>query len=79
MNDSKETLETKKLEFALFCIESVAAELNLSGSAVYLALTEQSDILKQYIIPSYEALHTQGKDYIVADILGVIKERGVKL
>lgn len=32
-----------------------------------------------YIIPEYEMLHTQGKEYIVNDILETMKERGVKL
>lgn len=44
---------------------------------VYLALTEKSDILSSYIVPEYEVLHTQSKEYIVRDILDVMKERGV--
>lgn len=44
---------------------------------VYDALTEKSDILNDYIIPEYEILHTQGKEYIVDDIIEVMKERGV--
>ena len=39
--------------------------------------TEKSDILNDYIIPEYEILHTQGKEYIVDDIIEVMKERGV--
>ncbi|WP_412133162.1 DUF3791 domain-containing protein [Enterococcus cecorum] len=40
---------------------------------MYDALTEQLDILKEYIIPEYEVLHTQSKEYIVDDIVDVIK------
>ena len=70
---------SRELEFAIFCIENVARKLNVDGRKVYDALTEQSDILDEYIIPSYEALHTQSKDYIVDEIIDVMKERGVKL
>ena len=34
---------------------------------------------KEYIIPEYEILHTQSKDYIVDDIIEVMKERGVEI
>ena len=63
----------RELEFAIFCIENVAARLNVDSSQIYDALTEQSDILKEYIIPEYEMLHTQSKEYIVDDIVDVIK------
>ena len=49
----------------------------VSAEKVYDALTEKSDILNDYIIPEYEILHTQGKEYIVDDIIEVMKERGV--
>lgn len=67
----------RELEFAIFCIENVAIRLNVSAEKVYDALAEKSDILNDYIVPCFDILHTQGKDYIVDDILGVMKERGV--
>lgn len=70
---------SRELEFAIFCIENVAARLHVDGQKVYAALTEETDILKEYIIPEYEVLHTQSKEYIVEDILDVMRERGVKL
>lgn len=79
MKVSEPTYGPKELEFAIFCIENVAAKLNVDARKVYAALTEQTDILNGYIIPEYEVLHTQGKDYIVEDIIGVMRERGVKL
>ena len=65
------------LEFAVFCIENVAAALGKPSGTVYRALAGDGGILRQYIIPSYDVLHTQGKEYIVDDILEVMKERGV--
>jgi len=63
--------------FAVFCIESVADELEMSGDIVYKMLTKESDILDNYIIKCYDVLHTQGKEYIVDDIISFMKERGV--
>lgn len=63
----------RELEFAVFCIENVATRLNVDSRQIYDALIEQSNILKEYIIPEYEVLHTQSKEYIVDDIVEVIK------
>ena len=74
----KQNIEkSRELEFAKFCIENIAAKLGVSAEKVYDPLTEKSDILNDYIIPEYEILHTQGKEYIVDDIIEVMKERGV--
>ena len=65
---------SKELEFAIFCIENVAIALDKNGSEVYKILTEDSSILNEYIVPEYEMLHTQSKDYIVNDILEYMRE-----
>ena len=51
----------------------------MDAAKVYAVLTETSDILNEYIIPEYEVLHTQSKEYIVNDIIDIMKERGVKV
>ena len=66
-----------ELEFAIFCIENVAAKLGVDAEYVYQAFTEKSDILNGYIVPEYEVLHTRSREYIVDDLLDVMKERGV--
>lgn len=66
-----------ELEFAVFCIENVAIRLGISGADAYELLAVKSDILQSYIVPYTDVLHTQGKDYIVEDILGVMRERGI--
>ncbi|MBO6304549.1 MAG: DUF3791 domain-containing protein [Selenomonadaceae bacterium] len=68
-----------ELEFVFFCIESIAERLKISGNKVYDMLATDSDILCKYIVPCYDSLHTQGKDYIVDDILEVMRERGLKV
>ena len=77
---SHEKIRTsKELEFAVFCIENVAQRLGVDAEGVYDALTKKSDILSGYIVPEYEMLHTQSKEYIVDDILQVMKEQGVSV
>lgn len=70
---------TNELEFAIFCVENVAAELKADPKKVYEAFAEKSDILSGYIIPEFEMLHTQSKEYIVRDLMEVMQEKGVTL
>ena len=79
MNDNKNIKSKRELEFAVFCIENIASALGKPSSDVYHALSGADGILYQYIVPSYDVLHTQGKDYIVNDICEVMAERGVKV
>lgn len=72
-----EALTAERLEYAVFCLENVAESLGKPTPEVYDALTKRSDILYGYILPCYDALHTQGKEYIVADILEVMREKGL--
>ena len=79
MNSYENIKNTKELEFAVFCIENVATKLNVTAERVYKAVAEKSNILNGYNIPGYEVLHSQGRDYIVKDIIEVLKERGVEI
>jgi hypothetical protein len=63
--------------FAVFCIEALADELHIPGNKVYGLLTEKSDILDSYIVPSYDMLHTQSKGYIVRELKELMQKRGV--
>lgn len=71
-------MNSQELEFVIFCIENIAARLGKSGIEVYDALNK-SGILDSYIIPCYDVLHTQSKEYIVNDILSVALGKGVAL
>ena len=63
----------------MFCIENVAKKLEVDGTAAYDMLAVQTDILQNYIIPCYDVLHTQGKEYIVNDLIDMLKAKGVSL
>lgn len=79
MLESKKIETTNELEFAVFCIENIAIKLEKNAEDIYQALTEKSNILHNYIIPEYEILHTQDKDYIINDIIDVMTERGLEI
>ena len=70
---------SNELEFVVFCIENVAEKLGVGAERAYQAFTEKSDILNGYIVPEYEVLHTQSREYIIDDLLDVMKERGVEV
>jgi hypothetical protein len=65
------------MEFAVFCIENIAEHLGLPGDEVYRLLTDKSDLLDNYIIRFYDPLHTQGKEYIVREIVELMQNRGI--
>ena len=67
-------MNKKELDFAVFCVENIAERLNLNGTNVYNMLTADSKILDDYIVPGYEALHTQDKDYIINDIIEYMRK-----
>lgn len=69
-------MDTKTLEFVIFCIESLAEQLKMSAKDIYKLINKDTDILQSYIIPCYEPLHSQSKHYIVEDLIEVLKERG---
>ena len=66
-----------KTEFVIFCIENLAVRLQENAAVVYNQLAKQSRILYDYIIPNYEILHSQGKEYILDDLIEVMQEEGV--
>lgn len=77
--EKKNIANLNELEFVIFCIENIALKLKVNAEEVYIALTEKSSIFNDYIVPEYETLHTQSKEYIVDDIIEVMEERGVKI
>ncbi len=64
------------LEFVTYCLSKLASALGLSQADVYSRL-DQSGILDEYIIPSYDVLHTFGSGYLIEDLTDLMKERGV--
>lgn len=68
-------MKTEHILFITFCVGSLADALNKSASQIYNAL-RSSGVLKDYIVPCYDVLHTFCKDYLVEELTEVLKERG---
>ncbi len=64
------------LEFVTFCVGAVANNVGLTRGDVYLRLKD-SGILDGYIVKHYGVLHTFSRPYIVEDIKGYMREKGI--
>ena len=78
MENAQNDYSLNEVEFAIFCIENIAVLLKKDAVNIYDAL-KNSDLLYQYIFQYYDVLHTQGKEYIVNDIIELMKKKGVEL
>lgn len=66
--------DIRELEFVIFVIEGIAERLGITGSEAYRMLKGGPDVLDTYVIPSYDVLHTQGKSYVVDDVLWAMQK-----
>ncbi len=69
-------MDKKTLEFVTYCITKLSAQLKLPQREVYSRL-KKSGILYEYIVPSYDVLHTFGSRYLMEDLISYMKEKGV--
>lgn len=68
-------MQEYQLDFVTYCVGNLADQLNMSASKVYKML-RSTDILNGYMIPCYDVLHTFGKEYIMDDLISLLKKRG---
>ena len=68
-------MQEYQLDFVTYCVDNLADRLNMSASKVYKML-RSTDILNGYMIPCYDVLHTFGKEYIIDDLISLLKKRG---
>lgn len=69
-------MDKKTLEFVTYCISKLSQVLSLPQREVYRRLKE-SGILYDYIVPSYDVLHTFSSRYLVDDLTDYMREKGV--
>lgn len=69
-------MNTDNIDFITYCIGNLSRRLGLSAHDVYQKL-KSSGILMDYIVPSYDVLHTFGKEYLMEDLTDYMKEKGV--
>ena len=69
-------MDKKTLEFVTVCISKLSASLKLPQKEVYNRL-KKSGLLYEYIVPSYDVLHTFSSRYLMEDLTEYMKEKGV--
>lgn len=74
---NKSDITDDELYFVVYCVTALSCNLNISASEVYELITKKTKILDEYIIKYYDILHTQSEDYIVQEIIKLLKDKGV--
>ena len=69
-------LEKKELTFVVFILHALGQHRNMTTPEVYEILNT-TGILDDYIIKCYNVLHTLGKEYLVEDIIELVREKGI--
>jgi len=69
-------MDEKTLEFVTYCIGKLSALLQLPQKEIYKRL-KISGILYDYIVPSYDVLHTFSTRYLMDDLTEYMREKGV--
>ena len=60
-------MSQNNIDFVTYCIGNLARRLGISAGEVYRKLKD-SGILTEYIVPSYDVLHTFSKEYLMEDL-----------
>lgn len=69
-------MNSDQLYFTTFCIGSLSEALGMRQPEVYRRL-RASGILMDYIVAGYDVLHTFSREYIVEDLIDLMRKRGV--
>lgn len=72
----KIAMNKMSLDFVTYCIGNLSRRLGLTSLDVYERL-KSSGILTDYIVGSYDVLHTFSKEYLMDDLTEYMKEKGV--
>lgn len=68
-------MDSKILNFVIFCVGNVADHLRLNAREVYHRMSG-AGIISGYIVPCYDVLHTFSREYIVEDLVSYMKKKG---
>lgn len=69
-------MDKDSVDFVTYCIGNLSRRLGMNARDVYQRL-KTSGILYGYIVPSYDVLHTFGKEYLMEDLTDYMREKGV--
>ncbi len=71
-------IQRKEMTFVIFLIHALAKAWNKIPAEVY-AILNDTLIIDEYVVPSYDALHTLGEQYLIQDITEFVQEKGIIL
>ncbi|MEE3480725.1 MAG: DUF3791 domain-containing protein [Lachnospiraceae bacterium] len=71
-------MNQEQMPFVVYLIHACAHKWSKSPEAVYQLLRD-SNCIDGYLVPNYEILHTQGMGYLVDDLKGYLKLRGIQV
>ena len=66
------------MTFTVFLIHALAERWKVTPPEAYAVLSD-TGILDEYILPCYDILHTQGREYLVDDITEFVREKGAAI
>ena len=69
-------MDEKTMHFVIFCVGNVADALQISERETYNRMM-RSGIIRSYIEPCYDVLHTFSREYIVEDLIDLMRKKGV--
>ena len=58
--------------FASSCIEAAARKVGCSSAEMYRRM-KRVGLIRGFILPGYESLHTQSREHVTEDVLGALK------
>lgn len=61
-------LEEIKLAFAASCVEGAARKLGVPYIEIYERM-RKVDLINKFILPHYDTLHTESREYLIEDII----------
>lgn len=68
-------INEKEMDFVVYCVENLANYINEDSVKVF-DLLDANDLIEGYILKFYDILHTQGKDWIVEDLVEQLEKSG---
>ena len=68
-------INEKEMDFVVYCVENLDNYINEDSVKVF-DLLDENELIEGYILKFYDILHTQGKDWIVEDLVEQLEKSG---
>ena len=72
VNEKNNRMEELRNIFASSCIEAAARKLGCSTGEMYRRM-KRVGLIHGFILPGYEALHSQSREHVTEDVLGALR------